>query len=371
MAQSSYLSKKHKLLFQASFLEKEEALIALNEWKKHYQRSDLDWTTRSILPLLVQRLPKNMTDFDRYRSYYQQTWLLNLVKLARLKKILNDLANADVPVCLLKGTTMLVYYYKNMGMRPGMSDVDLLIQKSALPRAMKVLESHGMVPSSVYRHTGPEFRNLISKRDSCVLKYHHAINYNILDMNIDLHWRVSPYIKSSSFDNLRERMQVIPLGEKFVYMLSPEEHFIHTCFHGIAQISSHCKLWWVIDILYLLANKKDLFDWESVFKLSQSYKVDAYVMHALIVISEINIKLSPDTLLMRYQESLITKFRCIQFSLHHHKIKFVKQFCCYYYLFCSNQSSKLNYFNPILFVRFIKSYFGFSSLKEIGLRYLR
>jgi hypothetical protein len=366
-----YLIPKHLLLFKAGFSEAGEAQEALQQWQQHYQRTDLDWTTRSILPLLVQRFPKSNPDFDRYRAYYQQTWLVNLVKFNKLNIILKQFNEAQIPVCLLKGSAMLLHYYKNMGMRPGASDIDLLIPKESLLAAMQILERHKMKPTSIYKHSGPQFSQLLVNQDEHILRFHHAINYNSLDMNIDLHWRMSPYLKDIDFSSLKPRMQTITLNQQPVYLLSLADHFIHTCFHGMSQISSSQKLWWLMDLLYLLDNEHLNLDWDGVYVLSKQFKVEAYVMAALDIVKAINPHLVPEELVLYYQQSQSTKKSLLQFKLQHHQIKLIKQLSSYYYMFYANQPRGLQRINPLLFMRFIQNYFGFTSTKEVMAHFLR
>jgi len=360
-----FLSSKQLLLFKAAFAEKEDALNALEQWKIQHDSGDLDWATRSLLPLLVQRFPKQTPDFNRYRRYYQQTWLNNLLKFNKLRSLLKELHDANIPVCLLKGAAMLLHYYKNMGMRPGISDIDLLIPRSSLPLAINILERNGMCATSVYKHAGPNFAKLVRNQDSQIMLFHHAINYDSLDMNIDLHWRMSPYIPKVDFESLRKNMQVMVINQHPVYLLSIEDHFVHTCFHGATQISVHAKLWWIMDMLYLLSNQKKTIDWNQVYVLSKRYKVDGYIANALEIVRLINPKLLPTLLLSKYQKSFVTKIRLLQFKIHHHKIKLIKQLFCYHYLFRANQSSYIRSVNPLAFFTFIQDYFGFSSATEV------
>lgn len=359
------LNEKHLILFKAAFDTEPSASKALLKWQGLYQNKDLDWTTRSLLPLLVQRFPKSIPNFERYRTYYQQTWLENFIKFKKFQTILNKLNAANIPVCLLKGSAMLLHYYKNLGMRPGASDIDLFIPKESLFEAIKVLEECGLKANSVYKYNGSQYRQHIINQDKNILRFHHAINYSCLNMDIDLHWKLSPYLRNSDFSNLKPSMQTITLNQQNVYLLSLAHHFIHISFHGMSQITSCQKLWWMMDILYLLSQYKSKIDWQSVYKISKKHHIEKYILHTLYEINRINSSLTPQELLKHYQKKNIPFISILKFKLHHQNIKYIRQFISYYSIFFNNQPSLMRRLNPFIFISFIQNYFGFSSKKAI------
>lgn len=358
------INQNHLLLFKAAFSDAKAAKAALQQWQNEQLWEDLDWTTRSILPLLAIRFPKDSSCFDRYKTYYQRNWVDNLIKFEKLNIIFKELSLAKIPICLLKGSAMMLYYYKNMGMRPVSSDIDILFPEECLLNAMQILEKHGLQPTSVYKYSGAEFKQQVLTKDKNIINFHHAINYNSQDLHIDVHWKISPYLKDAHFYQLRSRMQAISLNDCTVYLLSLEEQFIHTCFHGMSQLSSYQKLWWLMDVLFLLDNKRFKFDWKKVYDFSVQYDVNLYIINALELIKEINPKLVPHELEFYFVQKQKFNMAKLHYNISHQHNKYIRQLGSYYRIFYTHQIGALKKINPIVFMHFIKNYFGFSSTLE-------
>lgn len=361
------IEEKHQLLFKAAFGPEHITKSAFDQWMQQYSLTDLDWSSRFILPLLVQYFPEKPKVFDKFTRYYQQTWLDNLKRIDQLKFLINDFHMRSIPVCLLKGTAMLLFYYKNFGMRPGISDTDMLVPRDKLIDAIKILKEHGYRPVSTFRHSGHAFENHVMQGDANVMRYHHAITYQKGNDNIDLHWRCSPLIKGSYYEGLATNMQKLVLEGNPVYALSPEYQVMHISLHGVTQISDCKKTWWIIDLLYLLKSKKHVINWEKLCAVVKQYHSEPFFIEAMKVIYDINphlLPLSPSSLaktlpaskLLRWQNNLMQSSR-----------KTLRQLGFYSCLF----SRSLTPFGWRSFLQafvFLKAYFGFQRKTEVFAR---
>lgn len=358
------IEEKHQLLFKAAFGPEHIIKSAFDQWMQQYSLTDLDWSSRFILPLLVQYFPEKPKVFDKFTRYYQQTWLDNLKRIDQLKFLINDFHKHSIPVCLLKGTAMLLFYYKNFGMRPGISDTDMLVPMGKLTDAIKILKEHGYRPVSTFRHSGHAFEKRVMDRDANIMRYHHAITYQKGNDNIDLHWKCSPLIKNSYYEALSPNMQKLVLEGNPVYALSPEYQIMHISLHGVTQISDWKKTWWIIDLLYLLKSGKHVINWEKLYALVKQYHSEPFFIEAMKTIYDINpqlIPLSDSSLSKRLPTS---KFLQYQNNLMQSSRKTLRQLGFYSCLFSrSHTPFRLkSFFHSFIF---LKAFFGFQRKTDI------
>ena len=358
------IEQKHQLLFTAAFGPKHVAKSAFDQWMQRYSLTDLDWSSRFILPLLVQYFPEKPKIFDKFTRYYQQTWLDNLKRINQLKPLIEDFHKSSIPTCFLKGTAMLLFYYKNFGMRPGISDTDILIPHDKLLSAIKLLKQHGYRPVSTFRHSGPAFEKLIMDGDVNIMRYHHAITYQKGNNNIDLHWKCSPLLKNSHYESLSPNMEKHSLDGTPVYTLGTEYQIMHTSLHGVTQISNCRKAWWIIDLLYLLKSKKDMINWNELYGVVKRYHTEPFFMEAMKVIYDINPELLPVNPSFFAKTLPTSKFLQCQNKLMQSPHKILRQLGFYSCLFYRSLTP-FGWRSCLQAITFLRAYFGFQNQNEI------
>lgn len=283
----NWLNEKQALLLRAAFSEDP---TALNDWHNRYNNSDLDQQTRTILPSLLERSNTSsakQTEFARYQAYYHHTWINNLQKFSAFRKTLQALTESGIVPCLLKGGAMLSHFYKNMGMRPVLQDIDLLVRQEDLSNAITVLRKEGFFPLNHFKKTGVLFEKEVLETTSGLLRYHHAITYTDGKQVIDLHWRLTPILPQCTWAFLRPHMNTITLYQSNVLVLNPLYQFMHLCVHGMSQNSPKASIHWIVDIFYLLKFWSSQYEKSAFVELTSSLNIAPYFEQMKDLVSNI------------------------------------------------------------------------------------
>lgn len=104
-----------------------------------------------LAPLLFKRLKDNNTragvpadSWERLRLAYFASAGRNMRLYRELRPVLRCLRSSDIPVIVLKGAFLAQAVYGDVALRP-MYDVDLMVPRAELPRALAVLLDMGGV----------------------------------------------------------------------------------------------------------------------------------------------------------------------------------------------------------------------------------
>ena len=166
----------------------------------------------------------------------------------RLQRLFDD---ADLPVLFLKGTSLAVLAYGNLGLR-NCKDIDLLVSPETLGPAMALVERAG------YRRFDPppnisdaQLRLLMSLRKD--LGFVHEKT----GLQIDLHWQL--FLNPHAMDevSVMAASRVVPLtGTTGLRTLGEEDLFTYLCVHG--ALISWRSLKWLADIGALLTTEPEI-----------------------------------------------------------------------------------------------------------------
>ncbi|GEM_PF-3644467 len=287
-------NEKQKLLMQVAFGDPSLAQEYFQQWNAKYGLSDLDAPTRAILPMVIQsiqQLKHGIVSDDlikRYQRYYQQVWFDNSVKLKQAFEVITLFNQHHIKVCLLKGASMLLYYYKNMGMRPAISDFDILICKKDIPKAIHLLRTLTFNPQCFFEWTGIRFENHLLHTPE-VMEYVHAITYRKGKLDVDMHWKCMHVShQDASFESLFSDMRVTTIFNNQTYVFSPELQVFHTCVHGMMQMSHQGKFWWIMDILYILTHYQHPFDWNKLYDIAKKHGSLDYIRDFINYVEQLN-----------------------------------------------------------------------------------
>lgn len=161
---------------------------------------------------------------------------VNILLLDRLAKVASCLERAGVEFLVLKGPAMLSLLYRDLGERP-MTDLDLLVRRADLPRALAALEEAGLeVPKG-------------GERRFWERSYHH-IQVGVgqdLPVSVELHWDLE----------LRERYPIpleavwaeagtFPAGERRLRTLGRVDLYLFGAIH-LARHFHQPRLVWLLD----------------------------------------------------------------------------------------------------------------------------
>ncbi|MDP1573714.1 MAG: nucleotidyltransferase family protein [Coxiellaceae bacterium] len=251
------------LLLQSALLESEKAAIA---WKEYCAFSDLtkvSYVETTFFPLVFQNVGKPSFELlashemQVCKSVYRHSWAANHLRLNKIFKVIQLLQEAGFSICLLKGAAMITAYYKNPGLRI-IGDVDILIPRDQIKEAVALLLKLGW--------------SLISNKKTLdvLLNMIHAVTLtNAAGDQIDLHWTI---FSESIFDEKLRHLIVSSEEIKSsgmpctVFVLSPEDHLIHTLYHGL-KYSEVPLIRWIADAVTIIKNTP-YFNW--VYFLAQA-----------------------------------------------------------------------------------------------------
>ena len=161
----------------------------------------------------------------------------------RLQRLFDD---ADLPVLFVKGASLAVLAFGNLGLRGG-KDIDLLVPYETLPAATALIVRAG------YRRFDPppdisdaQLRLLMPLRKD--LGFVHQAT----GLRIELHWRLFLNPHAMAEASIMAASRVVPLtGTAGLRTLGEEDLFAYLCMHGALHWWNRLK--WLADINALLA----------------------------------------------------------------------------------------------------------------------
>ena len=188
----------------------------------------------------------------------------------RVRPLLDELREEQVPVRLLKGAALASLVYPDAGCRP-MRDIDLLVPAGRALEVFHRLESRGW-KSQYFRPRA------MSER---FLRFRHAMDFAAPAGGfIDLHWHVLHLYCHEKADAL-----FWSDSEKFEFCGIEAEtcgatgHLLQICTHGIVW-SPVPPVRWVADAVMLLRSGRAV-DWKILVNACAEWDIVPFALHAL------------------------------------------------------------------------------------------
>ncbi len=238
-------------LLDAALHGGDRSRAAFREWRKSVDiAEEFGWTVLRLLPLVHATLSdagEGDPLMGRLKGVARLTWYETQRLLHRVRPVVAALAEAQVPVLLLKGAPMVLSYYVSQAMRP-MSDVDLCVRERDVPRAMALLEHAGWQQTSDYTDDFGRFR--------------HAMQYRHPDGGeLDLHWHVMyeamlPAAASWGWDDT-EPLDFLGVP---ALQLRPGSMLLHHVVHGV-RWNLETPIRWIPDAVTVLRTRGADVDW--------------------------------------------------------------------------------------------------------------
>ena len=195
-------------------------------------------------------------------SQLEQTsrWTIaqHLLLRADLQKILVALRRRDIPTIVLKGIPLAERLYPQPELRPT-SDIDIMVQRSDLSRAERVLESLEFVPP----------KN-VALQDAFRQHHHHLAPYlhQHTKTVVELHWQVVRPDRPHQLDvaGIWDRAQETSVGGALGLVPAPEDQFLHLCSHFLGDRLGRRRgaLLQLCDIILLLNRDGPSMRWDEV-----------------------------------------------------------------------------------------------------------
>ena len=264
--QNSKLKEKRILLLCAHVDMREAKIGDLQE----ISHRDLDWEYlielalfHRVFPLLYKNIKKHIPEtlpdnaLKQLKNICMQNGARNLFLVSNLFSVLELFEKHNIPALSFKGPALTENIYGNVTLR-SFSDLDILISRTDLNKAVLVLQEQGFHPD--INLDPKQFLKLADKG-------HHAVLIKD-SVVVELHWELTGryFSKNITIESVSPRMETIPLTGKSLTTLGAEDLLIYLCIHG-------CRHHWIqLDAVCCIAeliNKKTTLDWELIYQLAE------------------------------------------------------------------------------------------------------
>jgi hypothetical protein len=219
-------------------------------------REPVDWNRFAVLcdwhnaaPLVCRVLPAALDGavppaaVNRMRGTHRNQTARSLFLATELSRILRAFESAGIPAYPFKGPGLSIMLYGDPASRQS-KDLDILIPKETLHRAVKVLDAKG------YRtQNALDGARLSARRRT---QYETAFFRRDGKLQVELQWAVVPAYFGFDHERLGiwSRLEPRAWNGQVYPVLPPEETLLMLCVHGAKHL--WCKLGWVCDVAGLL-----------------------------------------------------------------------------------------------------------------------
>ena len=311
--QSCWPTPRQQLLLQATLWQGEKARRAWDAWRAQIDIENLDEGSTRLLPLLLHNLKQHgISDplSTRYKSVTRYTWYRNQMMFGRAAKLLRAFEDAGVKTMILKGTPLILLYYKELGLRP-MNDFDLMVPTKQSGRALELLEEWGWDPDIEEHLEGSD--------EFLTFRHAHAFR-NADDQSIDLHRHLlSRCCWEHADDEFWQAAIPIELQGVKTLALCPSDQLLHVCLHAM-EWQSVSPLRWVSDAMVILQaaqncdDPKMQIDWQRLEKFAASHRVHLPLHDGLKFLREKMDAPIPDATLSVLQRMKSTRAERLEYS---------------------------------------------------------
>ncbi len=237
------------------------------EWTGLTDLDAVDTPTYRLLPSLYLRMAQE-EDFQdawlgRIKGVYRQGWARNQMLLHTTSKVVAALHQNGIPSIMLKGISLLLTSYKDVGGRM-MGDADLLVPVDKAVNACNLMLSMGWKC-----RLGPNIQRFDEKNILLFIRASNEKSFvNAQGQIIDMHF-ISPLPTVNAPDQVAVFWQTaLPITVNGVEcrVLSPELLFLHVCHHGYRNNRTPTYRW-VLDALRTV-QATPAFNWPQLIDLA-------------------------------------------------------------------------------------------------------
>ena len=188
---------------------------------------------------------------DAFAAAAREGAVGGMLRVAECRRVLDTMAEAGIPVLLLKGLALAAWLYPHSYLRES-SDIDLLFAgREDAERAAALLASSGY---AVQYSAGVMAQEFLCRRQ-----------VGAMGVDVDAHWRISAmplFSDAFAFGELFEASIALPALGKHARGLMPVHAFAHASIHRASNVCSGIgdRLKWLYD-LHLLAQRFGTDDW--------------------------------------------------------------------------------------------------------------
>ena len=204
------------------------------------------------------RLDMHIPDFvyDRLKELNRRYAVIYLAQAHAKKSIFSIFSDYDIDFIPLKGAALAEDLYPDAFMRP-LGDIDLLIRKTDINKAVHILDNNGYQP---YKET----RNKIAlaQQDS-IFHLTYCKTIFSVPIIIELHYAMARkvFVRDNIFGFWDDAMH--DSCKQHLYHVSVETQLYYLCWHFFQHIANNLsfRFIWLIDIALLLKKHYQTIDW--------------------------------------------------------------------------------------------------------------
>jgi Uncharacterised nucleotidyltransferase len=209
------------------------------DWKYFYQLA----RRHSLVPIVYRQLEALMNAqipvefFNRFRKDYQENAARNLIFLDELNVVLDRLEAAGIEAIVFKGPALAALAYRDLNLRRYV-DLDLIVRRADMARAIEVLVQSGYVSS----------RDLTGEQQAVLLRTQHNLQFTRGRVIVELHWQVSSELFASTVtaEELWQNLAQVELNGRTVNTLATNDLLFALSVHGSRHVWQ--RLAWICDI---------------------------------------------------------------------------------------------------------------------------
>ena len=226
----------------------------------------------------VEICPSNV--LQRLREIYLMTGARNALLYQELGLVLQALQQDNIPVIVLKGAHLAALVYRHIALRP-MSDLDLLVHRSDLERAVTKLHDLGF--------TGPPAGEvpMVSQEG-----HHLPMMHKAPETGIEVHWAPfwPPRLAGIANDGCWARSCRATIAGAATRVLSPEDLLLHVCLHDACDLACGpfgLGLRPLCDIAEIIRHYRETLSWPEVQARAVEWRTERCVYLALRLAREL------------------------------------------------------------------------------------
>lgn len=260
------------LVLHAALDEGPGALRAWRRWREEVEFDDVDHGSTRLLPLVYRNLPTGSFDPEvagRLKGLYRRSWSHNQMIFRRAAEALGTLREAGIETLVIKGASLALLSYGDVGVRP-MDDIDVLVPLERAAEAIAALSGAGWSPD----HEDP----------LAWTQVHHSLGFAGPGQgNVDLHW----FSLWQPADDARLWRAAVPLELAGARTLAPraEDQLLLACVHGTPW-SPLPPFRWIADAVTVIRSAGEELDWELLVAEARRRRLTVAVGAALAYLRE-------------------------------------------------------------------------------------
>jgi len=289
-------------LLRAALLDGGAAIDSYREWRSLVDIDGrLDNGQFRLLPMVyanMSRLGHEDSIMPRLRGVYRQSWVRGRQHLAAAEQTLRLLEVAGVPAMVTKGVALSATYYRTPTLRP-MDDIDVLVQRSRLDDARKVLGASGWRSSKLdeYAQNG-SLAAFTATRPGIDLRDRSG-------RVVDLHWAPLHECSHQAFvEWFWRRAEKISIETLSGLRPAPACLLLHVISHGLRP-GGTSHLQWALDATMILSRSAVEIDWGEFWAMARRAGIEMRVSEGLRRLREVSPIALPQGACCRARWSLI------------------------------------------------------------------